>query len=573
MMTAQIMPTLTPLTKEEIESRAKEWMDAAQQAISARRGVAAAQRINQVLSLPPNSQTEAAQALMGEAREFSGELSKARAEYELYLKLYPNGKYVAQVKEKLAALDKSLTRVSPSLGLKPENVPVTWTKFGSIAQYFYIGKSQIETITPPPPGQLVFNRDTLSLTDQHSLISTVDLQARRRDGTTDTKIVFQDTDNHNYLNNSHSYNRLNSAYIERTDKQVGYFLRSGRQIGSGAGVMGRFDGLLVGYNLNPTWRVNAVAGVPVEFGSPFRRQMYGASVDYIPQLGKAGFNLYYNAQTLEGVSDREAVGTEIRYFDPHITAFGMLDYDINFGRLNIAMAQGNLRTDEGTNYYANIDIRKSPPLSLTTALPGQISLDPFEPTLNFRSLFFSALNNLGLSELRNQASTLTAQSTFYTLGFIRPITPRWQLGADYRQSSISGLGASGILPEQPGSGTSHVFSGQALGNGLLTTNDAAIINGSVIFAPTYTGQSYNLSYILPYGDWRFDGLLRFYDQIDDQDQKQIRISPTFKAVYRWKNQVSLEMEMGYEAYDDTGPIRENHTRRKYIYSGYRWDLQ
>lgn len=572
--TTQVMPVLTPLTKEEIEIRALEWITAAQEAVAAQRGVVAAQRINQVLSLPMNTQTETAQALMGTAREFSGELSKARAEYELYLKLYPNGKHVDQVKEKLAALGQSPARASASLGLKPTSAePATWTTFGSVSQYMYFGKSQIETITPPPPGQLLFNRDTLSLTDQHSLISNVDMQARRRDGTRDTRLVFRDSDNRNYLNSSRSYNRLNTAYAEQSDKQAGYLMRAGRQLGTGGGVMGRFDGLLAGYNLNPTWRVNAVAGSPVEFGSPFHRGMYGASLDYAPQLGKFGYSLYYNAQSLEGKSDRQAVGTEIRYFDPQFTLFGMIDYDINFNQLNIAMMQGNYRTDGGTSYFANIDIRKSPPLSLTTALPGQISLDPFQPTLDFRSLFFSSLNNLGLDDLRTQASILTADSEYYALGFTRPVTQQWQVGADYRLARISGIGASGILPEQPSSGSSHVISGQVLGNSLLMPNDSTVINTSFILAPHFTGQSYNLTYVLPYQKWRFDGLLRFYIQKDDQDQRQVRISPTFKVVYRWRNKVSLETEIGTEIFDETGPLRELHTRRYYIFTGYRWDLQ
>jgi len=237
------------------------------------------------------------------------------------------------------------------------------------------------------------------------------------------------------------------------------------------------------------------------------------------------------------------------------------------------MLQGNWRADEKTNYFANLDIRKSPPLSLLTALPGQISLDPFAPTLDFRSLFFSSLNNLGLDELRKQATILTADSQFYSAGFTHQITPRWQLGADYRQASISGTGASGILPPQPGSGTNHVVSGQALGNGLWMTNDSAVINASLILGPTYTGQAYNVTYSLPVGPWRFDGLLRYYFQTDDQDQRQGRISPTFKLVYRWRDRVSLETEFGMENFDETGPLRELHTRRNYIFAGYRWDLQ
>ena len=395
---------------------------------------------------------------------------------------------------------------------------------------------------------------------------------RRRDEATDTRIVIRDTDNRNYLQGQVSYDRLYAAYFEQTNRELGYFFRAGRQSGTGAGVLGRFDGLSLGYNINPSWRVNAVVGSPAEFRDPFRRSLYGASLDFIPQLGRPGLSAYFIEQSLEGARDRQAIGTEIRYFDQHVTLFSLLDYDTYFKKLNIGMVQLNLRTNAGTNYFANADLRRTPPLSLTTALPGQISQDPFQPTLDFRSLFRSSLTSLGLDQLRDEASALTALSSFYTAGFIHPVTASWQLGADYRQANISGTEASGILPAQAGSGTSHVVSGQALGNSIFRSSDALILNGSAIFAPTYTGQLYNLAYIIPINDWRFDALLGYYEQTDNQSQRQTRLSPTARIVYRLKNRLTFELDAGAELFDENGPVREQHSRRYYIYGGYRWDF-
>lgn len=567
------MPTLAPLTSAEIETRAREWMDAAVQAIAVKRGVPAAERLNQVLSLPPNSQTEAAQAMMGEAREYSGELSKARAEYETYLKLYPGGLHAERVKQRLAALNTSLKQ---ALGSAPAGgglqAPAAWTTFGSLSQYYYRGKSQIETITPPPPGQLLFNRDTLSLTDQHAVISTLDVQARRRDAATDTRIVLRDADTHNLLEGQRSYNRLNTAYVEQTDKALGYFVRAGRQNGNGGGIFGRFDGLWLGYNTAPAWRINGAAGSNVEFDSPFKRNFVSASLDYTAPPGRPGFSAYYIAQTLEGIDDRSAVGAEMRYFDPHVTVYGTADYDLLFKSLNIAFVQANWRTEKGTNYFANIDYRKSPPLSLLTALPGQISLDPTMPTLDFRELLFTSVGALGTEELRRQAAILTSNSTLFAVGFTHPLSERWQLGADYRYATLSGTGASGILPAQPGTGDNHVISAQALGNSLLFANDTTVVNTSFILAPTYTGQSYNLTYVVPKGEWRVDANLRYYTQKDDQEQRQTRFSPSLKLGYRVRNSVTFELEGGNEYFDEAGPVRETHSTRWYIFGGYRIDF-
>ncbi len=51
----------------------------------------ALQIFNALLNLPPNKQSQGAQEWIGVARQRSGESAKAKAEYELYLKLYPEG--------------------------------------------------------------------------------------------------------------------------------------------------------------------------------------------------------------------------------------------------------------------------------------------------------------------------------------------------------------------------------------------------------------------------------------------------------------------------------------------------
>jgi hypothetical protein len=565
------MPKVAPLTPEEVEARAKEWMASARENIAARKGVVAAARLNQVLSLPANSHTEEAQALMGEARELSGEPNKAKLEYELYLKQYPQGKFVGQVQKHLAELGKG---VAPSAAAGPAAAPrpATWFTFGSFSQYYYTGHSQIEIITPPPPGQLVFNRDTLSLTDQKALISTLDLQGRRTDSVSDIRVVVRDADTRNYLEGQSSYNRLTQAYLEQTHKQLGYFFRAGRQIGQGGGVFGYFDGATVGYHVTPAWRLNVVGGIPVEWRSPFERRVYGTSVDYSPPPGRWGLSGYFVEQSLEGYNDRRAVGTEMRYFDQHATAYGTIDYDLNFKKLNIFLIQTNWRTDAGTNFFANIDYRATPPLTLLSGLPGQISLDPTQPTLDFRQLFFDSVANLGVDGLRAEAAKLTAESTLFALGFTHPVTERWQLGADYRFASISGTQESGILPAAPGTGANHVVSAQALGNKLLMQNDTLVANGSVIIAPTYNGLASSLTYVIPFESWRWDGTIVYYVQRDDKEQRQTRFAPSLRAAYRIGKHLYLELQGGSEQFDERGPLREQHSFRWYTYGGYRVDL-
>src|SRR3546814_3384553 len=60
--------------------------------------------LNQLLNLPPNATSQQAQELIGIAREGLGENQRALAEYELYVKLYPDSPRIQRVKERITAL-------------------------------------------------------------------------------------------------------------------------------------------------------------------------------------------------------------------------------------------------------------------------------------------------------------------------------------------------------------------------------------------------------------------------------------------------------------------------------------
>ncbi|GAA5181710.1 hypothetical protein GCM10025771_29260 [Niveibacterium umoris] len=586
------------VSPQDIETLAQEQFAKAQGAISNRQWGVAVAALNRVLSLPANKHTEESQALIGNVREQSGDPGKARAEYQLYLKLYPQGPHAADVQARLAALSSNAPVVAgrsasgaaataaaigaagaaassnaaetppPRSASRPPR-PTEWTTSASLAQSWYRGKSHIETTTPPPPGELTFAKDTLSLVDQDALISNASFTTRRRDETSDTRFVLRDTDQRNFLSSSKSYNRLYAAYAERTDRQAGYFVRAGRQTATGGGVLERFDGLLAGYNLNKSFRVDAVAGSTVEYYVPYRKSFAGINLSLLSEMGRPSVNGYFLRQTLDGAVNREAVGTELRYFDEHTNVYGTIDYDVAFGKLNIAMLQANYQGENGNSFYLIADRRQSPPLGLTNALIG-------DPTNTVGSL----IAQFGEEEVRRQAAALTAMSTMVSVGLTRQIAERWQLGGDYRLASIGSTETVGLIPAQPGTGNNHVFTIQAIGSNLWFDNAVGVINGSYILAPTFDGVALNLNYVVPIGEtWRFDGSLRYYGQKDDSGERQRRLAPVLKASYRWKNSISnwndyisLEAEGGLERVHAEGPLRTEDSNRYYFFVGYRWDL-
>ncbi len=581
-------PAAPVMPQTEVESKASGFMDEARQAIAEKDMAKAINRLNRILGLPRSNQTEPAQALIGEARELNGEFLKAKAEYDLYLKLFPTGPSASRVKERLATLPHdTVARASSRKPLPKEAGPAEWTYFGSLSSYYYTGKSQIETLTPPPPGELTFNKDTLSMVDQKSLISSINLNARRRDAFSDTRIVYRDTRNENYLRPDRGYSRVYSAYIDHNDRKDGYYFRVGRQNPNGMGVLERFDGFQGGYNINPAWRVNGVYGDAIEFGSPFKKSFHGASIDLMPQTGLPGISVYGIEQTLDGFLNRRAVGTELRYFDGHTTAYGMVDYDVLYKGVNIALLQGNYLNDRGTNYFVVLDHRRAPSFGLTNALPGS-------PGLTLQEMITAQ----DLETVRQQATNLTAISDMFSVGVTTPLTERWQVGVDYRLSQISATEpVNAVIPlavigtclgtidtlnntcvfstaAQQGGGKNHVLTFQAIGNNLFFANAVGVGNISLISAPTYTGQASSLSYVLPYTDqWRFDLNLRYYTQKDNLGGTQNRISPSFKASWQWQNSLYLEGEIGRETSKSFSEDRSDRTDREYMYMGLRWDFR
>jgi len=574
-------PTRSPA---EIERISKALLEDAQHTLLEKDAATAINRLNRILAFPPNGQTQAAQALIGEAREQNGEIAKARAEFETYLKLFPNGIDATKIREHLAALPKGQIRARP---LPKEAGPATWTYFGNVSANYYGGSSLIDTTTIL--GNNTVNQSHLAIEDQKSLITSINLNARRRDAFSDTRIVFRETNNNDGLNSTRSYSRLYSAYVDHSDKNIGYYVRFGRQNPNGIGVFERFDGAQAGYNLNPEWRINGVYGEAVEFNSPFKRTFYGASVDFLPQQsGVPGVSIYALNQTLNGFENRRAVGTEVRYFDGHVNAYGTLDYDVLYRGLNIGLLQGNYLTDGGINYFAVYDRRRAPSFGLTNALlaaPG-VSLEQL-------------ISSQGIEATRTQVKALSAISSSLSFGFTRPLTPDWQVGGDYRLSEISstqpittvipisviGTCVGTIDPNnvnncifdtasQQASGLNHSISAQITGNNLFVTNGVGISSASYIKAPSFDGQSYSIGYVLPIAQqWRIDTSLRYYTQKDNLGTSIKRISPSLKISYQWGDSIFLDSEIGRETSTTTGATQNDHTTRNYFSAGLRWEFR
>jgi tetratricopeptide (TPR) repeat protein len=551
----------TPPADEDAEAK----LTQARSEMTAGRYEQAIALLNQILNLPPNKASTDAQELIGNARESLGELDRARAEYELFLKLYPDLPGASRVKERLAAIGES-----GSPGAKSGR-PAQWLYWGSVAQSYYGGQSRIRNettlITPGTDGTLIDVQD-ISSNDQSSVVTNLDANARYRGNGWDNRFVFRNVSVVSFLNGQPSQNRLSALYADFKNEEMRLDARVGRQSSTSGAVLGRFDGATMHYGIGPSWRIGAFAGTPAENTLGGRKHFYGATLDNDKLLDGLGFGLYAVEQRAEGFVDRRSVGNEIRYFTPKLSLFSLLDYDIHFNRVNIASAQGTFSFSGGTNFNFLYDYRRSPPLQLTNALLGR-------PTSSLQDL----IDATSPEQIEREALGLTPVSKVLLLGAQHPVTKHWQLGAEFRLSSVSGTIATDTLPASQGTGNVYSYTIQAIGTGIFTPSSVLVFNGVRLTSRAYDAwlASVNARF-RPTERWAIEPTLRYYIQ-DNKNADPTsngsnfkRLSPSVRMTYQWREKISLESEISLERSSSNSTMVNENSNLLFYYIGYRVDL-
>jgi hypothetical protein len=555
---APVAPTVPAIASANVEARAAALMAAGRDALDARNHALATERLNELLMLPPNRQSRDAQELAGVAREGAGEVQKARAEYELYLKLYPEGDGAARVRERLAALaapgEPSVRRV----GRAPLRA-VT----GTLSQYYYGGRTKIETAfnTPTTP-----DRSSFAATDLSALVTNVDLTVRNRSETSDSRFVLRDTNSASFLDSQDSYNRLNAAYYDYRSLRNSFAARIGRQTGLTGGMPHRFDGAVGGFGIAPKWRLNAAGGVPVEYPKiESDRQFLATNLEYENLADAWSGNFFFIEQRGDGMLDRRAVGTEVRYFRGGTSMFSLLDYDTSYKVWNIAMAQGTWQTEGRTTFNLLYDRRKAPTLTTTNAIFGQgtTSLELLRQTLSE-------------DQIRQLARDVTATATQALIGFTTPIAEKWQVGADARLTNVGPLPSvevnGVVLAAQPATGDIYSYTFQAIGTNLYSSRDTSVYSLTYVSGPAQDGFQAAYNNLSTRGDWTIEPSLRYYTQEDSQAVKLERWTPGVRLTYRVRESLALEAEFTWEQSRTVGPASQDDTSRGFFYVGYRWNL-
>ncbi len=381
-----------------------------------------------------------------------------------------------------------------------------------------------------------------------------------------SKLRFSGTEEHKFDTNEEEIVGIAALFVDTAVRDWGFEGRVGRQTRNTGGVLGRFDGAVLSFDVAPLFRINAVAGSPVLLrrDEPFKDEkfFYGASLDIGPFNG-FDFSLFAIEQRDRSVLDRQAVGAEMRYVDADKSAFATVDYDIHYQELNAAILNGTWTLADKSTLHGAFDYRKSPYLSTWTAVQGQVY-----PTL------YEMLRNKTLAEIEQLAVDRTASFTTASAGFSRPLNETYQVSFDATVTNYSGTPPSDGIPATEGTGNEYFYAAQLIGNGVFTRDDLLI--AGLRFADLDQSNYYvmDLSFRYPLMDSLKVNprLMLGYRTGDTTDLVEYTVLPSVLIDYYFTRDMSLELEVGAQWTDTIENSVEQTNTELFFTVGYRYDF-
>jgi len=243
-----------------------------------------------------------------------------------------------------------------------------------------------------------------------------------------------------------------------------------------------------------------------------------------------------------------AIGTDIRYVDPEKFAFGNIDYDLHFQRLNAAIFSGSWTLLDKSTLYGGLDYRRTPYLSTWNALINQ----------PFATLYDALKSSIETKEQLQQLAV--DQTPIYRsamLGVSHPLSEQLQIAADatlvnLTQPIAQSSANSALLATLP-AGNEYYLSLQLIGTNIFRDGDMYI--GALRYAQQPTLRQYVLDFNSRFPlthDWVVGPRLRLgYETGIGNDLKQYTVLPSFLVDYYWSPNLNFELEVGAQWTDAT----------------------
>jgi len=506
------VPDLAPVDPE-IEKA----MQAARDHLTSGQPARAVPILTKLTTLPAHPYSADAKELLGVARERNGQLAHAKAEYEEYLALYPQGEEALRVRQRLEAM---LTAAKPNREALPESPSrsssVRYELFGTVSSHYRFDRRTLEGLDP--------------VTTDSSLSSDTFLGGRLRTEDYDVRSEFSGSYLADFLpGGGLGEVRLRTANVEVKQRGGPWSGSMGRRSPRGGGLIERYDGIGVRYGFAEGYGISATGGLPVNIfdSNEIRTDRGFAGLNFDFQLADRPisgevFAVYYDAQ---GFVDRIGVGTELRYSDRGRSLIGVLDFDAYYQALNTIFLTGFYQLTESTHINALFDYRNSPTLRTSNALIGQTE---------------SKLDQLLLSqsEIEQFAEDRTARSTLGSIGVTHRLNPRFQISGDfsigYFGKTSGSTSTSGDVPGTDAFGPDYTVFTQLIANSLIMEGDINVLGLRV-----QRGDPTNLVALILEGRYRALERLRIVprfnlDHRENQGSETIAVKPSLRLEYRIK---------------------------------------
>jgi hypothetical protein len=509
---------------------------------------------SRILEFEDSKYHKEARELLGLARERNNQFAHAKAEYETYLKEYPEGEDAQRVKQRLQGLitarsgERKSLKKNVNKAAEPE-----WNMFGSLSQFYRHEMAGTEI--------------TDDQTIDSSLLSDFVFSGRKRGLEWNQRFDLVMTHRYDFLNDlDPSEGNVYTLFYDIADKDNDLAFRIGRQTHSSDGVLGRFDGMILRKQMTNNTRVNLLAGYPVELnlrdGVNTDRQFYAVSVDFESILQNIDSKFFYISQENNGLTDRNAIGTEIQYISDQSSIFFLLDYDTYFSELNQATFVGNWRSKDNSTLNIVADMRNSPLLTTNNALIGQ----PVNSIDQLRQIFTD-------DEINQLAIDRTTDFWAFTVSATTPLSNKYQLNGDFTVSNLGETPASGGVIETPGTDNEYFYNVSLIATGFFLDNDVTIMGLRLTDATTFRTISANISSRFKSSkEWRWNPRLDVDQRTDNNGTERMTYKTKLIVNYQPEREWKYELELGYETSDTTTATLNTEDTHYYAFFGYIYDF-
>lgn len=546
----------------------------AEEAVAAGQHETASDALDRILGQRDTDYAPRALELSGMIHERRGERGPARLRYEEYLRRFPGSPGADRVGQRLAALGRG----GGGEPARPSVDGREWrTTFSGGLSQFYSRDTSRNVFVDARRRDPIDEIDRRVNIDQ--LLTAIDINMAATNG--ETRFSARAAGSYTLdwrpvtlVGSSRSSGddtqRIAALYIDTQHYRLGLSARIGRQSLFGSGVFGRFDGIRAGWEVDPSWTLHAQAGCPVFSTRTDRierdRRFYGFTLGYAPRDKPFELNAYWFDQKSGGLTDRQAVGLEARYSTPGVVLWGLVDFDVGFGKLSHAFLNATVPLRGGGSVGVQFDQQYYPQLSLTNSVIGQSAHRLGE----LKQLFTR-------QTLEQWARDRSARTRSLSVVYTQPLTPKWQANLDLVVSRTGSTPASGGVDAIAGSGTETYLGAQMTGNGIVRKGDTLIFGLRHARTARFNIISFDSAARFPVGPVSFEPRFRFArrtDRLGPGRQKAYR--PSLRVTYVASTKVALDAEIGFtfldQRWSDAAFVGKSEERATILNLGYRFSF-